>query len=91
MTFEGQKSLFESNQPLTAENMKDTYQKDSYQNLLLTINQVEYSTGADGPVIHIFGRTETGEFKEIQVTEFFPYFYIPASQAGDNYPDRLSK
>jgi len=57
----------------------------------ISVNQVEYSTGIDGPIIHIFGRTETGELHEIQVTGFFPYFYIAASQAARNHPDQVIK
>jgi len=47
----------------------------------LAINQVEYSNGPEGPVIHIFGRTPEGEAVGVEVENFRPYFYVPASQA----------
>ncbi|WP_214035578.1 hypothetical protein, partial [Methanospirillum sp.] len=67
MTSDGQQSLFGSDKPTQAKNENGSYQKGFDKNIHLSINQVEYSTGADGPIIHIFGRTESGEFKEIQV------------------------
>jgi DNA polymerase I len=51
----------------------------------ITINQVEYTVSAGGPLIHIFGRDETGTARHLQVTGFRPYFYVPVSQA-DNVP-----
>ncbi|MDD1671779.1 MAG: DNA-directed DNA polymerase [Methanomicrobiales archaeon] len=45
------------------------------------INQVEYTNSPEGPVIHIFGRTEEGRFVHIEVTGFKPYFYVPVDQA----------
>jgi DNA polymerase I len=89
VTSDGQQSLFESDKPTQTKNENGSYQKGFDKNIHLSINQVEYSTGADGPIIHIFGRTESGEFKEIQVTNFLPYFYIPASEAGEVYPDQV--
>ncbi len=59
--------------------------------LLLGITQVEYSTAPDGPIIHLFGRTGTGELKEILVTGFFPYFYILASEVTHNHPEQVIK
>jgi DNA polymerase I len=42
------------------------------------INQVEYSSTPEGPIIHIFGRTEKGVAERIDVLNFRPYFYIAA-------------
>lgn len=61
------------------------------QDILISICQVEYSTAADGPLIHIFGRTDDGTLHEIQVTGFFPYFYILTSQLSDNLPESVIK
>jgi DNA polymerase I len=49
----------------------------------VAINQVEYSTGPAGPVIHIFGRDIRGKLHRIDVSGFRPYFYVPASQADE--------
>lgn len=49
--------------------------------LRLAINQVEYSNGPAGPVIHIFGRDGSGLASQIQVTGFRPYFYVPVKEA----------
>jgi len=85
MTDDAQLSLHQTDSSFSAE----TAQRD--EGILLSINQVEYSTAADGPIIHIFGRTETGDLKEIQVTGFFPYLYILASQVARNHPDQVIK
>ena len=45
------------------------------------INQVEYSNTPDGPVIHVFGRDESGNAVRLDITGFRPYFYVPADQA----------
>ncbi|WP_214021692.1 DNA-directed DNA polymerase [Methanoculleus sp.] len=44
------------------------------------IHQVEYSVGAEVPVIHVFGRDIAGRAVRIDVTGFRPYFYAPADQ-----------
>jgi DNA polymerase, archaea type len=45
------------------------------------ITQVEYT--ADGaPLIHVFGRDPEGKAHHLQVANFRPYFYVPASQAN---------
>lgn len=62
---------------------------DPSEGIGIGITQVEYSTAAEGPIIHIFGRTMQGEAHEIQVTGFFPYFYIPLSQTGKKQPDQV--
>jgi hypothetical protein len=85
MTDDAQLSLHQTDSSFSA----DTAQRD--ERILLSINQVEYSTAADGPIVHIFGRTETGDLKEIQVTGFFPYLYILASQVARNHPDQVIK
>jgi DNA polymerase I len=48
---------------------------------VIAINQVEYTISAGGPLIHIFGRDETGSAHHLQVTGFRPYFYVPELQA----------
>ncbi|MBN2734138.1 MAG: DNA polymerase [Methanomicrobiaceae archaeon] len=48
--------------------------------LKLAINQVEYSNSPQGTIIHIFGRGESGESRQIVVTGFRPYFYAPAEE-----------
>ncbi|MDD1724076.1 MAG: DNA polymerase, partial [Methanospirillum sp.] len=64
---------------------------DSSGGMGISITQVEYSTAAEGPIIHIFGRTVQGEACEIRVTGFFPYFYIPVSQGDRNHPEQVIK
>ncbi|PWR73372.1 DNA-directed DNA polymerase [Methanospirillum stamsii] len=70
---------------------KTDSQKSDQERIQISINQVEYSTAADGPIIHIFGRNGKGDFQEIQVTGFYPYFYIPVSQVTRNHPDQVLK
>ncbi|HUU75363.1 MAG TPA: DNA-directed DNA polymerase [Methanoregulaceae archaeon] len=53
------------------------------RDIVLAINQVEYSNTPDGPLIHIFGRTADKEAFHLQVTGFQPYFYVPLDQADD--------
>jgi len=50
--------------------------------IALDIIQVEYSTGPEYPVIHIFGRDREKTARHVQVTGFRPYFYVPHYQAG---------
>jgi DNA polymerase I len=50
--------------------------------IALDIIQVEYSTGPEYPVIHIFGRDREKTARHLQVTGFRPYFYVPCYQAG---------
>ncbi|MDI6876863.1 MAG: DNA-directed DNA polymerase [Methanomicrobiales archaeon] len=50
----------------------------------IAINQVEYSNTAQGPVIHIFGRDESGCAVHLEVTGFRPYFYAPVGEADQN-------
>jgi DNA polymerase I len=49
--------------------------------ITLDIIQVEYSTGPECPVIHIFGRDREKTARHVQVTGFRPYFYVPHHQA----------
>lgn len=58
---------------------------ESEATISVAINQVEYSNAAEGPVIHILGRDESGKAHEIRVKGFKPYFYAPAEQA-ENFP-----
>ncbi|MFH0966982.1 MAG: 3'-5' exonuclease, partial [Methanobacteriota archaeon] len=60
-------------------------------NTLLGINQVEYSNGPDGPIIHIFGRKKDGSPHEVLITGFQPYFYIKADQATRTLPMQVIK
>ncbi len=39
--------------------------------------------GTETPVIHVFGRTETGAAEHIRVVGFRPYFYVPDDEAAD--------
>jgi len=48
----------------------------------LDIIQVEYTTGTECPVIHIFGRDREKRARHVQVTGFRPYFYVPQHQAA---------
>ncbi|MDD1706398.1 MAG: DNA-directed DNA polymerase [Methanoregulaceae archaeon] len=50
--------------------------------IALDIIQVEYSTGPEYPVIHIFGRDREKKARHLQITGFRPYFYVPHYQAG---------
>lgn len=50
--------------------------------LQILINQVEYSNSPDGPVIHVFGRTDKGVAKRVDVMGFRPYFYTAAEQVA---------
>jgi DNA polymerase I len=52
-----------------------------FSTISIDINQVEYSVGPDGPVIHVFGRDKERKPRHIQVTGFRPYFYVPVQQA----------
>jgi DNA polymerase, archaea type len=52
------------------------------QGITLDIIQVEYTTGPEYPVIHIFGRDHERTARHIQVTGFRPYFYVPQHQAA---------
>jgi len=71
---------------------QDHAKESGNQNYIrLGISQVEYSTAADGPIIHIFGRTLNGDFHEVKVTGFYPYFYIPVTQVTRNHPDPVLK
>jgi DNA polymerase I len=45
----------------------------------ISINQIEYSSGDEGPVLHIFGRDANGDPKRLDVTGFRPYFYAGGS------------
>ena len=54
---------------------------DSFANVEIAINQVEYSKASGGPVIHIFGRDARGKAVRIDVTGFKPYLYVPADEA----------
>ncbi|HWQ66019.1 MAG TPA: DNA-directed DNA polymerase [Methanospirillum sp.] len=58
---------------------------------LLGINQVEYSNGVDGPLIHIYGRTPEGSAQEIVVTGFQPYLYVSESQADRIPPPQVTR
>ena len=59
--------------------------------LTIDINQVEYSTGPEGPVIHIFGRDAGRTARHLQVTGFRPYFYAPAAQVdGRAHPAQVT-
>ncbi|HON81455.1 MAG TPA: DNA-directed DNA polymerase [Methanoregulaceae archaeon] len=57
----------------------------------IDINQLEYSVGPGGPVIHIFGRDLNRNAHHLQVTGFRPYFYAPAAQVdGRAHPAQVT-
>ena len=58
--------------------------------LTVAINQVEYSNGPEGPVIHIFGRDAGGSAHRLDVTGFLPYFYVPEEQVGQTPPPQVT-
>ena len=53
----------------------------------ICINQIEYSTRADGPLIHIFGRDKDGKAYRVDALEFKPYFYVPSDQINMVSPE----
>jgi DNA polymerase I len=58
-----------------------------FSGIRISINQVEYTSSPDGPVIHIFGRDEQGMLQHLEVSGFRPYFYVPVEQAeGMDHP-----
>ena len=59
---------------------------DDFGRVRIGIHQVEYSVGADIPVIHVFGRDASGRAVRIDVTGFRPYFYVPADQVEKRSP-----
>jgi len=64
---------------------------ETFGNLTVAINQVEYSNTPDGPIIHIFGRDVQGRAYRIDVTGFLPYFYVPEDQAvGTSHPSQVT-
>ena len=54
--------------------------------MALGLNQVEYSNGPEGPVIHLYGRETNGTPHEILITGFQPYLYIKADQISRPVP-----
>jgi DNA polymerase I len=64
---------------------------ETFANITIAINQVEYSNTPSGPIIHIFGRDIQGRASRIDVTGFLPYFYIPEEQAtGISHPPQVT-
>ena len=52
-----------------------------FGSISIDINQVEYTVGPEGPIIHVFGRDREKHSRHIQVSGFRPYFYVPVHQA----------
>jgi len=56
----------------------------------VAVTQVNYTVEGSGddehPVIHVFGRTATGEAKHARIYDFRPYFYAPVDSVS---PDEL--
>ena len=54
---------------------------DADGELELSVTQVDYTIEGSGddeaPVLHVFGRTETGDAEHVRVYGFRPYFYTP--------------
>ena len=70
------------NDPQGSDKVSIEEQTASHGNgITLDIIQVEYSTGPECPVIHIFGRDREKTARHVQVTGFRPYFYVPHHQA----------
>ena len=61
--------------------MNRDQEPEQSQPVSVAINQVEYSNTAEGSIVHILGRDESGTAHEIQVKGFRPYFYAPVEQA----------
>ncbi|MDY6958639.1 MAG: DNA-directed DNA polymerase [Halobacteriota archaeon] len=57
----------------------------------LGVLQVEYSVIEDEPVIHVFGRTEDGVLRRIDVHGFRPYFYTPKELATGYEDPRVTE
>jgi DNA polymerase, archaea type len=49
--------------------------------LIVSVNQIEYTTVPKGAVLHIFGRDEIGNPHRIDVSGYRPYFYAPLKQS----------
>ena len=53
----------------------------------LAVMQVDYTVEGRGddeyPVVHVFGRTETGTLVHARVLEFRPYFYAPITETTE--------
>ncbi|WOX55560.1 MULTISPECIES: DNA-directed DNA polymerase [unclassified Methanoculleus] len=59
---------------------------DDFSRARIGIHQVEYSVGAETPIIHIFGRDASGKAVQVDVTGFRPYFYVPADEVEKRRP-----
>ncbi|ELZ25044.1 DNA polymerase elongation subunit [Halosimplex carlsbadense 2-9-1] len=66
---------------------------DAQGSVTLTVTQVDYTVEYSGddefPVVHVFGRRETGadgedpELEHVEVYDFEPYFYAPLENVDD--------
>ena len=60
----------------------------------ISVLKVNYTVegGEDGPhpVVHVFGRTEDGEFRHVRVTGFRPYFYAPTEEVDEAEDERIT-
>ena len=60
----------------------------------ISVLKVNYTVerGEDGPhpVVHVFGRTEGGEFRHVRVTGFRPYFYAPTEEVDEAEDERIT-
>jgi DNA polymerase elongation subunit (family B) len=52
----------------------------------ININQIESTNVANGTILHIFGRDESGNAHRIDISGYRPYFYAPLKQA-DTLPE----
>ncbi len=61
-------------------------QKGKEGGIRISVNQIEYTVGPSGPLVHVFGRDENRVPVHVVVTGFRPYLYVPADLAAANPP-----
>jgi len=73
--------------PVTEERTRklDT-QKGEEGGIRISVNQIEYTVGPSGPLVHVFGRDQNRVPVHVVVTGFRPYLYVPADLAAANPP-----
>jgi len=55
--------------------------------MIISINQVEYTTKENVPTLHIFGRDKHGVAHRVNVHSFRPYFYVEPFAENKSIPD----
>ncbi len=65
-------------------NLTSFESSDSSEKTSIGVTKIDYTieekNGKKYPIIHVFGRTNNGELKHIEVEEFYPYFYVKADE-----------